>query len=212
MSPLGSFCTQSQARSPPREKKSTSGVQAGAHDLRRSNENRRRRRRGIARDGKAFGISFVRGPWVLKDTSRARAASPLRDGWFPDWRRGNVDAGRFYEITDRSKDVTSPGGEGISSIDLENIAVAHPAIAEARSAMILRVADRAAAAVTTATHTGGCGGSAPPVETNSVRTFFQSHSSSSATSMGRPVERPAPSPSAPRGSARCRRRRSRSTR
>jgi len=55
----------------------------------------------------------------------------LRDGWFPTGDVATIDADGFMQITDRSKDVIKSGGEWISSIELENIAVAHPAIAEA---------------------------------------------------------------------------------
>src|SRR6266568_4900904 len=57
--------------------------------------------------------------------------SPLRDGWFPTGDVATIDPEGYMQITDRSKDVIKSGGEWISSIDLENIAVAHPAIAEA---------------------------------------------------------------------------------
>jgi acyl-CoA synthetase (AMP-forming)/AMP-acid ligase II len=55
----------------------------------------------------------------------------LRDGWFPTGDVATIDPDGYMQITDRSKDVIKSGGEWISSIDLENIAVAHPAIAEA---------------------------------------------------------------------------------
>jgi fatty-acyl-CoA synthase len=55
----------------------------------------------------------------------------LRNGWFPTGDVATIDADGYMHITDRSKDVIKSGGEWISSIELENIAVAHPAIAEA---------------------------------------------------------------------------------
>jgi 3-(methylthio)propionyl---CoA ligase len=85
----------------------------------------------LPRDGKAFGDLLVRGPWVLREYFKAEGASPLRDGWFPTGDVATIDAEGYMQITDRSKDVIKSGGEWISSIDLENIAVAHPAIAEA---------------------------------------------------------------------------------
>ncbi|HEY6862906.1 MAG TPA: 3-(methylthio)propionyl-CoA ligase [Burkholderiales bacterium] len=84
----------------------------------------------LPRDGKAFGDLLVRGPWVLREYFKAED-DPLRDGWFPTGDVATIDAEGYMQITDRSKDVIKSGGEWISSIDLENIAVAHPAIAEA---------------------------------------------------------------------------------
>ena len=85
-------------------------------------------------DGKAYGDLLVRGPWILD--SYYRGESPLvRDeqgrGWFPTGDVATIDADGFMQITDRSKDVIKSGGEWISSIDIENIAMAHPAVAMA---------------------------------------------------------------------------------
>ena len=89
----------------------------------------------LPRDGKAFGDLLVRGPWVLREYYKNEGGNPLRgregDGWFPTGDVATIDPDGFMQITDRSKDVIKSGGEWISSIDLENIAVAHPAIAEA---------------------------------------------------------------------------------
>ena len=82
-------------------------------------------------DGKAFGDLQVRGPWIIKSYFKGEGGDPLRDGWFPTGDVCTIDPDGFIQITDRSKDVIKSGGEWISSIDLENIAVAHPAIAEA---------------------------------------------------------------------------------
>ena len=84
----------------------------------------------LPRDGKAFGDLMVRGPWVLREYFK-EGGNPLRDGWFPTGDVATIDADGFMQITDRSKDVIKSGGEWSSSIDLENIAVAHPAVAEA---------------------------------------------------------------------------------
>jgi acyl-CoA synthetase (AMP-forming)/AMP-acid ligase II len=84
----------------------------------------------LPRDGVAFGDLQVRGPWVI-DRYFKSDASPLVDGWFPTGDVATLDADGFIGITDRSKDVIKSGGEWISSIDLENIAMSHPAIAEA---------------------------------------------------------------------------------
>ncbi|MBN3789043.1 3-(methylthio)propionyl-CoA ligase [Burkholderia sp. Ac-20353] len=81
-------------------------------------------------DGVAFGELQVRGPWVIDRYFRSDA-SPLADGWFPTGDVATIDPDGFLQITDRSKDVIKSGGEWISSIDIENVAIAHPAVAEA---------------------------------------------------------------------------------
>jgi fatty-acyl-CoA synthase len=82
-------------------------------------------------DGKAFGDLLVRGPWIAKGYFKGEGGDPLRDGWFPTGDVATIDEEGFIQITDRSKDVIKSGGEWISSIELENVAVAHPAVAEA---------------------------------------------------------------------------------
>jgi acyl-CoA synthetase (AMP-forming)/AMP-acid ligase II len=85
----------------------------------------------LPRDGKAFGDLLVRGPWVTSGYFKGEGGEILRDGWFPTGDVATIDPDGYMQITDRSKDVIKSGGEWISSIDLENIAVAHPGIAEA---------------------------------------------------------------------------------
>ncbi len=82
-------------------------------------------------DGKAYGDLLVRGPWVISEYFHADAGSPLVDGWFPTGDVATIDADGYMQITDRSKDVIKSGGEWISSIDVENIAMAHPGVAMA---------------------------------------------------------------------------------
>lgn len=86
-------------------------------------------------DGKAYGDLLVKGPWVVANYYKGEG-NPLvkdKDGhdWFPTGDVATIDADGFMQITDRSKDVIKSGGEWISSIDIENIAVAHPAVAMA---------------------------------------------------------------------------------
>jgi fatty-acyl-CoA synthase len=87
--------------------------------------------RELPRDGKAFGDLMVRGPWICSQYFGGEGGDPLRDGWFPTGDVATLDPDGFMQITDRSKDVIKSGGEWISSIDLENTAMAHPAVAEA---------------------------------------------------------------------------------
>ena len=82
-------------------------------------------------DGKTFGNLLVRGPWVLGQYFKAEGGDPLQDGWFPTGDVATIDGDGYMQITDRSKDVIKSGGEWISSIDIENLAVAHPAVAMA---------------------------------------------------------------------------------
>ncbi len=81
-------------------------------------------------DGVSFGELHVRGAWVI-DRYFGQSESALVDGWFPTGDVATIDADGYMQITDRSKDVIKSGGEWISSIDVENVAVAHPAVAEA---------------------------------------------------------------------------------
>ncbi len=87
-------------------------------------------------DGKAYGDLLVKGPWILREYFKGEGGDPLikdehGQGWFPTGDVATIDADGFMQITDRSKDVIKSGGEWISSIDAENIAVAHPAVAMA---------------------------------------------------------------------------------
>ena len=87
-------------------------------------------------DGKTSGDLLVKGPWVVKAYFGNEGGDPLvKDeqdrGWFPTGDVATIDADGYLQITDRSKDVIKSGGEWISSIDVENIAVAHPAVAMA---------------------------------------------------------------------------------
>jgi fatty-acyl-CoA synthase len=87
--------------------------------------------RELPRDGKASGELLVRGPWIISRYFKGEGGDPLVDGWFPTGDVSTIDADGFMQITDRSKDVIKSGGEWIGSIDLENIAMAHPAVAMA---------------------------------------------------------------------------------
>jgi fatty-acyl-CoA synthase len=86
-------------------------------------------------DGKTYGDLLVKGPWVVREyfqgVGDTAPVMPLVEGWFPTGDVATIDADGYMQITDRSKDVIKSGGEWISSIDIENIAVAHPAVAMA---------------------------------------------------------------------------------
>jgi len=132
MSPLGSFCTfKAKHEALPREKKHEVERKQGRTIYGVEMKIVGGEGEELPRDGKAFGDLLVRGPWVLKEYFKGAGGSPLRDGWFPTGDVATIDPDGYVQITDRSKDVIKSGGEWISSIDLENIAVAHPAIAEA---------------------------------------------------------------------------------
>jgi fatty-acyl-CoA synthase len=87
--------------------------------------------KALPHDGKAFGDLLVRGPWVTSGYYKDEGNEALRDGWFRTGDVATIDPDGYMQITDRSKDVIKSGGEWISSIDLENAAMGHPAVAEA---------------------------------------------------------------------------------
>jgi 3-(methylthio)propionyl---CoA ligase len=86
--------------------------------------------REIARDGKSSGRLMVRGPWVI--SAYYRDQKPLlEDGWFSTGDLATIDGDNYIQLTDRAKDVIKSGGEWISSIDVENLAMGCPGVAEA---------------------------------------------------------------------------------
>src|SRR5271167_1123758 len=84
----------------------------------------------LPRDGKSQGELLVRGHWVVRDYFKGET-SPLVNGWFPTGDIASIDPHGVMQIRDRVKDLIKTGGEWISSIDLENTAIAHPAVAAA---------------------------------------------------------------------------------
>ncbi|MBC7213630.1 MAG: fatty-acid--CoA ligase [Burkholderiaceae bacterium] len=86
-------------------------------------------------DGKTYGDLLIRGPWIVDSYFKGEKSPLVFDaqghGWFPTGDVATIDPDGFMQITDRSKDLIKSGGEWISSIDIENIAMAHPAIAMA---------------------------------------------------------------------------------
>ncbi len=86
--------------------------------------------RDLPRDGRSQGELCVRGQWIIAAYYKA-GESPLRDGWLPTGDIATIDAQGTMQIRDRAKDFIKTGGEWISSIDLENAAMGHPAVAMA---------------------------------------------------------------------------------
>ncbi len=83
-------------------------------------------------DGVAFGHLLVRGPWIASGYFKAEGGPVLdADGFFPTGDVATIDPDGYLQLVDRAKDVIKSGGEWISSIELENAASSHPAVAEA---------------------------------------------------------------------------------
>ncbi|MDT7837264.1 3-(methylthio)propionyl-CoA ligase [Aquabacterium sp. OR-4] len=83
-------------------------------------------------DGVAYGHLHVRGPWITSGYFKSEGGPVLdAEGYFPTGDVATIDPDGFLQLVDRAKDVIKSGGEWISSIDLENAAMSHPAVAEA---------------------------------------------------------------------------------
>ena len=132
MSPIGTVCTlKAKHRSLDRDERLAVQAKQGRAvfgvDMKIVGEDGRE----LPHDGKASGELMVRGPWIISSYFKGEGGDPLVDGWFPTGDVSTIDADGYMQITDRSKDVIKSGGEWIGSIDLENIAMAHPAVAMA---------------------------------------------------------------------------------
>ncbi len=127
MSPLGTLCTlknkhlnlpaEAQMKLRLKQGRSIFGV-----DIKIVND----AGEALPHDGKTYGDLLVKGPWIIREYFKQEGPAPLVDGWFPTGDVATIDEDGFMQITDRSKDVIKSGGEWISSIDIENIAMAHP--------------------------------------------------------------------------------------
>jgi fatty-acyl-CoA synthase len=82
-------------------------------------------------DGKAVGELECRGPWITASYYKDKAPEKFHDGWLRTGDVGTLDAQGFLRLTDRAKDVIKSGGEWISSMELENLIMAHPSVSEA---------------------------------------------------------------------------------
>ena len=132
MSPLGTLCTlKEKHKDLPEEDKMKLRLKQGRAifgvDMKIVGDNGEE----LPWDGKTYGDLYVKGPWILDTYFKGEGGNPLVDGWFPTGDVATIDADGFMQITDRSKDVIKSGGEWISSIDIENTAMAHPAVAMA---------------------------------------------------------------------------------
>ena len=89
--------------------------------------------RDLPWDGVAYGSLQVRGPWICSDYFKLEGESEAHtaDGWFDTGDVATIDELGYMSITDRTKDVIKSGGEWISSIEVENVAMGHEAVAEA---------------------------------------------------------------------------------
>jgi fatty-acyl-CoA synthase len=88
----------------------------------------------LPHDGRSTGELLVRGPWIVSgyfEDAEASAAAVDKEGWFRTGDVVAIDADSYMQIMDRRKDVIKSGGEWISSIELENAAIAHEDVAEA---------------------------------------------------------------------------------
>jgi fatty-acyl-CoA synthase len=91
----------------------------------------------LPRDGRSFGALKVRGPWIASSYYKRSGDDVFEsDGWFNTGDVATICPLGYMQITDRTKDVIKSGGEWISSIELENLAVSHPAIAQAAAISI----------------------------------------------------------------------------
>ena len=85
----------------------------------------------LPQDGQTQGELLVRGHYILEAYFQSTADETLQDGWFNTGDVATIDPDGYLTIRDRSKDIIKSGGEWISSVELEGIAIAHPALADA---------------------------------------------------------------------------------
>ncbi len=87
----------------------------------------------VAHDGKEMGELLLRGPWVINEYYKnpEKSKESFVDGWFRTGDIVTLDENGYLQVVDRTRDLIKSGGEWISSVDLENAIMAHPAVAEA---------------------------------------------------------------------------------
>ncbi len=132
-SPIGSVCSFSpEANALPREQRDALRAKQGrcvfGVEMKIVDDNDDE----LPHDGKAFGALKIRGPWVASSYYKREDSTAFdANGWFGTGDVATIDPLGYMQITDRTKDVIKSGGEWISSIELENLAVSHPAVAQA---------------------------------------------------------------------------------
>jgi fatty-acyl-CoA synthase len=133
MTPIGTVChlKPSLASKPEEERfrlRATQGLPVAFVDVRAMGEDG-----PVPWDGKSMGELHVRGPWIARSyfENPAEADKFTMDGWFRTGDVVTIDPEGYVRITDRSKDLIKSGGEWISSVDLENALMGHPAVREA---------------------------------------------------------------------------------
>jgi fatty-acyl-CoA synthase len=88
--------------------------------------------RPVPADGKAMGEVLLRGPWIADEyLDDPRSAETFIDGWYHSGDVATLDPEGYLQLVDRTKDLVKSGGEWISSVELENALMGHPAVAEA---------------------------------------------------------------------------------
>lgn len=85
----------------------------------------------LPNEGKTFGRLLVKGPWIIERYYLSDESAVDAEGWFDTGDVATIDAQGYMQIVDRKKDVIKSGGEWISSIELENVAMGHPKVLEA---------------------------------------------------------------------------------
>ncbi len=109
--------------------KSSAGILAPGLEMKIVNE----KGQEVKADGKEWGELLFRGPWIAKEYYKdpERSKPVFEGGWLHTGDVGTIDEEGYVRLVDRTKDLVKSGGEWISSVDLENLIMAHPAIAEA---------------------------------------------------------------------------------
>ena len=109
--------------------KSSAGLLAPGLEMKILNE----KGQEVKPDGKEWGEILLRGPWIAREYYRdpERSKTTFAGGWLHTGDVGTIDEEGYVRLVDRTRDLVKSGGEWISSVDLENLIMAHPAVSEA---------------------------------------------------------------------------------
>jgi fatty-acyl-CoA synthase len=109
--------------------KSSAGLLAPGLEMKIVNENGKE----VKMDGNEWGELLLRGPWIAKEYYKdpERSKEYFKDGWLHTGDVATIDEEGYVRLVDRTKDLIKSGGEWISSVDLENLIMSHPAVLEA---------------------------------------------------------------------------------